>query len=51
MEDRDCVMLSVEGFTFKSSMAVVLSARLNTRVLLQIPKRWARKLGLLKRPA
>jgi hypothetical protein len=48
MDDRDCVMLSVEGFTFETSVSVALSGRLETRVLLRIPKRWARKLGLLK---
>jgi hypothetical protein len=47
LDDRDCVMLQVEGFTFETSVSVAPSGRLDTRVLLRIPKHWARSLGLL----
>jgi hypothetical protein len=47
LDDPDCVLLEVEGFTFETSVSVAPSGRLDTRALLRIPKRWARKLGLI----
>jgi hypothetical protein len=47
-DNRDCVMLQVEGFTFETSVSVAPSGRLDTRVQLRIPKHWARKLGLIE---
>jgi hypothetical protein len=47
LDDPDCVLLEVEGFTFESSISVAPSGRLDTRALLRIPKRWARILGLI----
>lgn len=51
MDDRDCVMIQVEGFTFETSVSVELSGRLTTRVQLRIPKHWARRLGLVEAAA
>jgi hypothetical protein len=47
LDDLCCVLLEVEGFTFETSVSVAPSGRLDTRVLLRIPKPWARKLGLI----
>lgn len=47
LDDPGCVLLEVEGFTFETSVSVARSGRLDTRALLRIPKRWARKLGLI----
>jgi hypothetical protein len=41
------VLLEVEGFTFETSVSVARSGLLDTRALLRIPKRCARKLGLI----
>lgn len=47
LDDPDCVLLEVEGFTFESSISVAPSGKLETRAMLRIPKRWARILGLI----
>ncbi len=46
-ENGNCVMLELEGFTFETSVSFASSGDFETRVLLRIPKRWARKLGLI----
>lgn len=46
-EDSNFVILELEGFTFETSASYTSSGDLDTRVLLRIPKRWARKLGLM----
>lgn len=48
LDDRDCVMLEVEGFTFETEVSVSPSGRVITRALIRIPKPWARKLGLIE---
>ena len=47
VDERDCVMLDLEGFAFQASISFAPSGRLGTRALLRIPKPWARKLGLI----
>jgi hypothetical protein len=47
LDDPECVLLEVEGFTFEASVSVAPSGRLDTRALLRIPKPWARKLRLI----
>ena len=49
LDDRDCVLLEVEGFTFETAVSVTPSGRIVTRALIRIPKSWARKLGLIDR--
>jgi len=49
LDDRDCVLLEVEGFTFETEVSVAPSGRIVTRALIRIPKPWARKLGLIDR--
>jgi hypothetical protein len=46
-DERDCVMLDLEGFTFESSVSFAPSGRPEMRVLVRIPKRFARSLGLM----
>jgi len=46
-DERNCVMLDLEGFTFESSVAFTPSGRPEMRVLVRIPKRFARSLGLI----
>jgi hypothetical protein len=46
-DERDCVMLDLEGFTFESSVSFAPSGRPDMRVLVRIPKRFARTLGLI----
>lgn len=46
-ESDNSVMLELEGFTFETSVSFDSSGDFHTRVLLRIPKRWARRLGLL----
>lgn len=45
-DERDCVMLDLEGFTFETSVSFAPSGRPEMRVLVRIPKRFARPLGL-----
>ncbi len=47
LDDPGCVLLELEGFTFETSVSVSPSGRLGTRVMLRIPKPWARKLGMI----
>lgn len=47
MDERDCVMLDLEGFTFDTSVSFAPSGRPEMRVLVRIPKRFARSLGLI----
>jgi hypothetical protein len=46
-DEHDCVMLDLEGFTFESSVSFAPSGRPDMRVLVRIPKRFARTLGLI----
>lgn len=46
-DDRDCVMLDLEGFTFETSVSFAPSGRAEMRVIVRIPKRFARSLGLI----
>jgi hypothetical protein len=46
-DERDCVMLDLEGFTFEASVSFAPSGRPEMRVLVRIPKRFARPLGLI----
>lgn len=46
-DERDCVMLELEGLTFETSVSFAPSGRLETRILVRIPKRFARALGLI----
>jgi hypothetical protein len=46
-EERDCVMLELEGFPFETSVSIAPSGRPEMRVLVRIPKRFARSLGLI----
>ena len=46
-DESDCVMLELEGFTFETSVAFTPSGRPDMRVLVRVPKRFARSLGLL----
>lgn len=46
-DERDCVMLDLEGVTFESSISFAPSGRPEMRVLMRIPKRMARSLGLI----
>jgi hypothetical protein len=41
-DERDCVMLDLEGFTFETSVSFALSGRVEMRVLAHIPRRFAR---------
>lgn len=47
LDEPDCVLLEIQGSTFETSVSVAPSGRLSTRVMLRIPKPWARKLGLI----
>ena len=46
-DERDCVMLDLEGFTFETSISFAPSGRPEMRVRVRIPKRFARSLGLI----
>ena len=46
-DERDCVMLELEGFTFETSVSFAPSGRPEMRVLVRVPKRLARSLGLI----
>lgn len=46
-DERDCVMLDLEGFTFETSVSFGPSGRQEMQVLVRIPKRFARSLGLI----
>lgn len=46
-EDRHSVMLELEGFTFDTTVSYASSGEFETRILLRIPKRWARAMGLI----
>lgn len=46
-EERDCVMLDLEGMTFETSVSFSRSGRPYMWVRVRIPKHLARKLGLL----
>jgi hypothetical protein len=47
VEDRNSVMLELEGFTFDTTVSYASSGDFETRILLRIPKRWARTMGLI----
>jgi hypothetical protein len=44
-DERDCVMLDLEGFTFETSVCFAPSGRPEMRVRVRIPKRFARSLA------
>ena len=46
-DERDCVMLDLEGFTFDTSVSFAPSGRPEMWVRVRIPKRFARLLGLI----
>ena len=46
-DERDCVMLDLEGLTFDTSVSFASSGRPEMRVSVRIPKRFARLLGLI----
>ncbi len=46
-DERDCVMLELEGCTFETSVTFAPSGRPEMRALIRIPKRTARSLGLI----
>lgn len=46
-DERDCVLLDLEGMTFESSVEFAPSGRPEMRVRVRIPRHLARKLGLL----
>ena len=46
-DERDCVMLELEGFTFETSVSFAPPGRPEIRVLIRIQKRTARSLGLI----
>jgi hypothetical protein len=46
-DGRDCVLLDLENFTFETSVFFTSSGRPEMRILVRIPKLWARKLGLI----
>ena len=46
-DERDCVILDLEGFTFETSVSFAPSGRPEMRVVVRIPKRFARSLGLI----
>ena len=46
-DESDCVMLDLEGFTFETSVSFAPSGRPAIRVLVRLPKRFARSLGLI----
>lgn len=46
-DESDCVMLEFEGFTFETSVTFAPSGRPEMQVLVRIPKRFARSLGLI----
>ena len=45
--ESDCVMLDLERFTFEASVSFAPSGRPEMRVLVRVPKRFARSLGLI----
>ena len=46
-DERDCVTLDLEGFTFETSVSFAPSGKPEMRVRVRIPKRFARSLGLM----
>jgi hypothetical protein len=46
-DERDCVMLELEGFRFEASVFFGPSGRPKMRVLVRVPRRFARSLGLI----
>jgi len=46
-DDRDCVMLELEGFTFETSVSFAPSGRPEMRVSVRLPRRFTRSLGLI----
>lgn len=46
-DESGCVMLDLEGFTFEASVFFGPSGRPKMRVLVRVPKRFARSLGLI----
>lgn len=46
-DERDCVMLELEGFTFETSVSFALSGKPEMRILMRIPKRMARSMRLI----
>jgi hypothetical protein len=46
-DERDCVMLDLKGFTFETSVSFAPSGRPEMRVLVRLPRRFARSLGLI----
>lgn len=46
-DESDCLMLDLEGFTFETSVSFAPSGRPEMHVLVRIPKRFARSLGLI----
>lgn len=46
-DERDCVILDLEGFTFETSVSFAPSGRPEMRVVARIPKQFARTLGLI----
>ena len=46
-DERDYVMLDLEGFTFETSVSFAPSGMPEMRVLVRLPKRFARSLGLI----
>src|ERR1019366_3920637 len=49
--DEDCVFLELEGFAFKSAAWPTSAGMNKTHVRIQIPNRWAQKLGLIEKRA
>ena len=47
VQDKNCVMLELEGLPFETSAFFTSRGTFDTRVLLTIPRYWARELGLL----
>ena len=45
--ESGCVMLDLEGFTFETSVSFAPSGRPEMRVLVRLPRRFARSLGLI----
>jgi hypothetical protein len=45
--ESGCVMLDLEGFTFEASVFFGPSGKPKMRVLVRVPKRFARPLGLI----
>lgn len=46
-DESDCVMLDLESFTFETSVSFAPSGRPEMRVLVRVPKRFARSLRLI----